>query len=54
MMKSEDDEYDQITKKISKRIAYLGKFDKSDKALKVLFFKGLELLIILITESQQH
>ena len=39
MMKSEDDEHDQITKKISKRIAYLGKFDKSDKTLKVLFFQ---------------
>ena len=39
MMKSEDEAYDEITKKIGKRIAVIGGFKKSDQPLKILFFK---------------
>ena len=39
MFEHEEEEYEEISNKISKRIAMLGQFDKTDKALQALFFK---------------
>ena len=39
LMENEDVEYEKITKKINKRIAILGEFDKNDAGLKLLLFK---------------
>lgn len=39
MMNFEDDEYTEISKKIAKRISILGGLNKTDEALKVLFFQ---------------
>lgn len=39
MFEHEEEEYEEISNKISKRIAMLGHFDKTDKALQALFFK---------------
>ncbi len=39
MIEDESEDYDDLTKKISKRIGTLGGFDKSDQQLKILFFK---------------
>lgn len=39
LMENEDVEYEKVTKKINKRIAILGEFDKNDAGLKLLLFK---------------
>ena len=39
LMENENIEYEEITKKINKRIAILGEFDKNDAGLRLLLFK---------------